>query len=97
MGRCVEGSKTTTVKIDRQQCEAQFRDVAVVPGAGLMNSRKESKRLQCPEVRNLLGVQYNKTRKTRGLFPSVPSKQIEAEAFQLGGNSRIFPAKIESS
>ena len=97
--RCLEGSKTKTGKINRQHCEAQFRDVAVVPGAGLMNSRKESKRLQCPEVRNLLGVQYNKIRKTRGLFPSVPSpsKQIEAEAFQLGGNNRIFLAKIELS
>ena len=49
------------------------------------------------EVRNSLGVQYNKIRKTRGLFPSVPSKQIEAEAFQLGGNNRIFLAKTESS
>ena len=64
--RCVEGSKTTTGKVNRQHCEAQFRDVAVVPGAGLRNSRKESKRLRSPEVRNSLGVQYNKIRKTGG-------------------------------
>ena len=80
----MEGSKTTTGKINGQHCVVQFRDVAVVPGAGLRNSRKESKRLRSPEVRNSLGVQYNKIRKTGGLFPSVPSKQVEAEAFQLG-------------
>ena len=44
-----------------------------------------------------MGVQHNKIRKTRGLFILVPSKQIEAEAFQLGGNNRIFLAKTESS
>lgn len=71
--------------------------MAVVPGAGFRNSRKESKRLRSPEVRNSLGVQYNKIRKTGGLFPSVPSKQVEAEAFQLGGNNGIFPANTESS
>ena len=40
--RCVEGSKTTTGKINGQHCEAH---VAIVPGAGLRNSRKKSKRL----------------------------------------------------
>ena len=67
--------------------------MVVVPGAGFRNSRKESKRIRSPEVRNSLGVQYNKIRKTGGLFPSVPGKEVEAEALQLGGNNRIFPAR----